>query len=363
MMNAQAALTALCWTLASAGYCAICSAETPSVLVSVQTPMRGSVPDTLTAYGTAAPSINGGTTLSVQSDGQVLQLFVTPGEEVHTGQQLLEFEISSAARSNYEQATTALALAKQEQTRVARLLAQQLATRDQLARAEKAVSDAQASLTALEREYGGKPRRMIAAPFDGVVSALPVAQGARVQPGVPLATVTRTGGLVITVGVEPSQRLRLRVGQAADVEALTGSEPPQRGSVVRIDHVLNPATRLVNADIAVPGPTLQGETFRVRIELGQLQGWLLPRDAVLTDAQGAYVFQVSAGKAARVGVKLVGADRTTAVIEGPLDPRRQLVTQGNYQLSDGMAVRLNTTAPQTAPAGPSKAARQRVAGS
>jgi membrane fusion protein (multidrug efflux system) len=347
-MNTRAGRAACCWLLALAGCGTISAAEPPSVLVSVQTPTRGSVPDTLTAYGTATPAMNGGTTLSVQSDGQVLKLLLTPGAAVNAGQPILEFEISSAARSTFEQATSALALAKQEQTRTARLLAQQLATRDQMGRADKAVSDAQAALTALEREYGGKPRRMIVAPFDGVVSAIPVAQGARVPPGVPLAILTRTGGLVVTVGIEPSQRLRLKLGQPAQLEALNGAEPARAGTVARIDHVLNPTTRLLDADIAVTEPMLQGETFRVRIETGQLQGWLVPRDAVLTDAQGAYVFQVSGGKAARVAVKLIGTNRTTAVVDGQVDPRRLLVTQGNYQLSDGMAVRLSPTTRQSA---------------
>jgi multidrug efflux pump subunit AcrA (membrane-fusion protein) len=65
-------------------------------------PARGSIPDIVTAYGTAVPAINGGTTLSVQSDGRVLQIFATPGEAVHAGQRLLDFEISPAARSTYD---------------------------------------------------------------------------------------------------------------------------------------------------------------------------------------------------------------------------------------------------------------------
>jgi RND family efflux transporter MFP subunit len=272
---------------------------------------------------------------------------VTPGEAVHAGQQLLDFEISPAARSNYEQALSALKLAREEQIRTARLLSQQLATRDQLAKADKAVSDAQAALGALEREYGGKPRQALVAPFDGVVSAIPVAQGARVQPGVALVTLTRTDGLVVTVGVEPAQRHRLQLGQPARLEALGSAEPALDGKLVRIDHMLNPTTRLVNADVGVSGSLLQGEAFRVRIELGRIEGWLVPHDAVLSDAQGAYVFQVTGDKAMRVAVKLLGGDGTTSVVDGPLDPHRLLVTQGNYQLSDGMAVRQSAAASQS----------------
>lgn len=336
---AYAAMSATMIALAACGASPQAAPEPPSVLVKTQPPQQGSIPRTVSAYGTALPAINGGTTLSVQVEGRVLRLAVTPGQTVHAGQPLLDFEISAAARSTYEQATSALALARNEQVRTTRLLAQQLATRDQLARADKAVSDAQAALGALDREYGGKPRRMLAAPFDGVVSAIPVAQGARVQPGMALITLTRADGLLVTVGVEPRQVAQLQVGQETQLEALNGSPPASRGKVVRVDRILDPVTRLVNAAVAVNGAVLQGEAYRASIEVGRFAGWLVPHDAVLNDARGSYVFQVAAGKAVRVAVQMVGGDGTTSVVSGPIDPQRLLVTEGNYQLTDGMAVR------------------------
>lgn len=331
--------------------CAAGADDAPSVLVQTQPPRQGALPDTLTAYGTATPAINGGMTLSVQAEGRVMRIAVTPGEAVHAGQPLLDFQLSAAASSAYEQAQSALKLARQEQTRTARLLAQQLATRDQQAQADKAAGDAQAALSALEQENGGKPRQTLTAPFDGVVSAVPVAQGDRVQPGVALVTLTRAGGLVVTVGVEPAQRRRLKLGQPAQLASLDGGldpgEPLLQGKLVRIDKVLNPRTRLVDVDIAPDkgsAELLQGQAFRSRIEVGQSQGWLLPRDAVLDDEQGAYLFQVADGKALRVNVKRIGGDETTTVVDGPLDPARPLVTLGNYQLSDGAAVRQDDAA-------------------
>ena len=58
------------------------------------------------------------------------------------------------------------------------------------------------------------------------------------------------------------------------------------------------------------------------------------------------MFQVNAGKAARVEVRVIGMAGSTTVIAGPLDPARPLVTSGNYQLQDGAAVR---TAPPEGP--------------
>ena len=330
--------------------CMAAAADTPSVLVQVQAPQRGALPDSITAYGSATPAINGGMTLSVQAEGRVMRIAVNPGEAVHAGQTLLEFHLSAAATSTYEQAVTALALAQQEQARTRRLLAQQLATKDQQAQADKAVSDAQAALTALEQESGGKPRQIIAAPFDGVVGAIPVAQGDRVQPGSALVTVTRSGGLVVSVGVEPAQRGRLRLGQPVKLQPLLDGEAAIQGRLARIDHVLNPKTRLIDADVAVDadnsGELLQGAAFRASIQAGELKGWLVPRDAVLGDEQGDYLFQVADGKAVRVAVRRLGGDDERSVVDGPLDPQRPLVTLGNYQLGDGAAVRVDAGADQ-----------------
>jgi membrane fusion protein, multidrug efflux system len=316
-----------------------------SVLVQTQMPQRGSLPETLSAYGVATPATNGAMTLSVQAEGRVMRIDVTAGEAVHAGQPLLEFHLAASASSSYQQAVSALKLAQQEQARADRLLSQQLATRDQLAQADKAVSDARAALNAFEADHGGTAQQVISAPFNGVVSALPVVQGERMSAGAPLVTVTRQGGLVITVGVEPAQRRGVRVGEAVTLAPLMEGEPRLRGAVSRIDRILNPKTRLIDVDITPletdAGELLEGAAFHASIQTDELTGWIVPRDAVLGDQEGDYLFQVANGKAARVAVKRIGGDDDTSVVEGPLDPKRPIVTLGNYQLNDGRAVRTN----------------------
>lgn len=314
-------------------------AESASVLVETKPVQQGEIADRLIGYGSAVPAINGGMTLSVQAEGRVMRIAVTPGEAVHAGQTLLEFHLSEAASSTYSQAVSALKLAQEERTRIARLLDQQLATRDQKAQADKAASDAQAALAALEHETGGKPQQTLVAPFDGVVSTVPVAQGDRVAAGAPLVTITRSKGLVVTVGVEPSERGRLQLGQSVEVQSLGGGSETHAGKLVRVDRSLNPKTRLVDADVAVDDELLQGDAFRAGIEVGQLKGWLVARDAVLDDDEGAYLFQIDGKKAVRVTVKRIGSDEETAVVDGPLDAKREVVIVGNYQLENGMAVR------------------------
>jgi hypothetical protein len=73
--------------------------------------------------------------------------------------------------------------------------------------------------------------------------------------------------------------------------------------------------------------------------VGTLSALAVPHDALLSDEQGDYVFQVRDGKARRVAVKR-GLDAGGLVaVEGLADTRAPVVVEGNYELEDGMAVR------------------------
>jgi RND family efflux transporter MFP subunit len=316
--------------------------DTASVAVQTQSPRAGAVPDVVTAYGSAAPALDGGMTLSLQQEGRVLRIAVAPGEMVHTGQTLLDFGASAAAVATYQQAVNAREVARTQRTHVAQLLQQQLATRDQLGQADKALADAQAALDALQREGGDRATQTLTAPFDGVVATIPVAPGNRVPAGTPLLTLTRLDGLVVTVGIEPDARNRIHPGQKVHLVPLGSNGAQLDGQVLRVDGVLNPKTRLIDADVSVPaGAVISGATFRADITVGQLQGWIVPHDAVISDDTGAYVFQVVGNTASRIAVTVAGTAGNDDVVDGKLDPQRPLVVQGNYQLSDHAAVRVS----------------------
>ena len=314
-------------------------AQEPSVRVGVVTPQRGSLPALITAFGSATPSTAGAETLSIAQPGQVSSLAVTAGSAVRAGQPLLVFAVQPSALSGYEAAVTTLTAATKQRDTTAQLLSQQLATRDQLTQADKAVADARAALAALRREGAGEPVQTLRAPFDGVVTALPVAQGDRTQPGAALVTVARSGGIVVTVGVDPADRAHIRAGAAARLARLNGGAPIA-GKVLRVDGQLNATTRLVDVDIGFPaGAILVGEALRVDITTGESAGWVVPHAAVVTTGDGAHVFQVAGGKAKSVPVTLVQAGPQEDVVSGAIDPAKPLIVEGAYQVEDGGAVR------------------------
>ncbi len=328
----------------------LAAAPAPSVQIRTETPHQGSLPRIVIGYGTARPAPNGTISLNVQHAGTVTRLNVVPGQRVAAGAALAVVSAAPAVVSQYRQAQTALSLARSERAHMAQLRAQQLATRDQLARAEKAVTDADAALQALVREGGADPSQTVAAPFAGVVTAVAVTQGQAVAANAPLLSLRRKDALLVTVGVDPATAASVRPGQPARLDPLDGGASLV-GTVAGVGGMLDPQTHLVEVSIAPggggagdpkgdPGGTpLGGASFRATIQVGSYHGWIVPRDAVLSDTKGAYLFQDAQGHAVRIAVRVLGEVGGRTAVAGPIKPDLPLVVSGNYQLSPGMAVR------------------------
>jgi RND family efflux transporter MFP subunit len=311
-----------------------------SVAITTTAPRHGTATRWITGYGSATPASNGTATLSVNQPGQVTALAVTPGAPVRAGQPIVTFTVTPSALAGFEAASTALTVAIKQRDTTKALLIQQLATRDQLTQAEKAVTDAQAALAAQRSEGAGQAVRTLRAPFDGIVTAIPVAIGDRTQPGAALATVARRGAIVVTVGIDPGERAHVHVGAAARLARLNGGDAIA-GHVVRVDGQLNSTTHLVDVDVGFPpGTILVGEALKVELATGEMTGWLVPHVSVVTVDQGYAVFQVAGGKAKAVPVTLLQAGSTQDVVDGAIDSGRPLIVDGAYQVADGGAVRL-----------------------
>ena len=309
-----------------------------SAQVITQPATRGSLPNLVTAYGTAMPGVDAATTLSIRAEGQVTHFDVTDGAAVKAGQPLLSFDLAPSAVASYAQAVAALKLARTQREQTKKLLAQQLATRDQLAQAERAVSDAQTALAALAEQQGNGKTVTLRAPYAGVVTSISATRGQTLSPGAPLLALSRAGGLVIMAGVEPDPQQPVKPGAKAHLQPL-GAGRSITGTVLRVASALNPQTHLIDTQIAPDQPVTPGMGFQASIAVGKVDGWLVPRDALQGKDGQWSLFQVSNGKAAKVEVKVLAEDGPNSIVSGKLDPRQPVVTTGGTQLDDGMAVR------------------------
>lgn len=321
-----------------------------SVLVTLTQLKQGSLPRVVVGYGTVEPSAAGHKTVMAPVAAVVAAIEVRLGEEVPAGAPLIRLAPSPATAASYTQAKSALSVAERLVASTRKLVAGHLATAQQLADAEKSESDARATLQALDAVGAGGPR-LIRAPFRAIVTTLSTTPGSIVAEGAALLDLAAPQNLVLNVGVVPAQAAAIHANDQATVQVIgaTQSVPAKvlvGGAVAEAD------TGLVPVSIALPpGPFLPGEMAQATITTGETRGYLVPHAAVLVNDSGQpYVVQAVNGVAHKVTVQVLDAHGDQDVISGALDARAPLVLTGNYQLDDGMKVRL-ANSPQATVAG------------
>jgi RND family efflux transporter MFP subunit len=315
-------------------------AEAPSVQVDVVALKQQAMTDTVSGYGVVSPDTRSQHSISLPRSGQLVSLLVSAGQVVKKGQPLLAFGTGAQAALAYQQARQAVEFSKGEATRVEQLFGQQLATQSQLAAARKALADAQDTLRAQERIGAGQSLERVVAPFDGIVSAVQAAQGERLAEGAPVIQLARSDKERVLLGVEPDDVRRVRPGMAVSVNPVFSTGFNVAGRVAQIFGMINAQSQLVDVLVEIPGAALMpGTRVRADIEIARQTQWVVPRSAVLRDAQGTYFFQVGEGKARRVNVQSGLEKEGLIAVKGAFDPRQAVVSVGNYELHDGMAVR------------------------
>jgi membrane fusion protein (multidrug efflux system) len=315
--------------------------DAASVLVATITPVQGKLDQPVTAYGIVQAAPGGSLAVASLHAAQVLRLRVVAGQVVAKGEPLLDLGVDPAASLAFAQAQSDLKLAQGEFKRTQQLLAERLATNSQLAQAEKAVSDAEATVAARRGEGGTKPVETLNAPMAGVVTAIAITNGDHVQPGATLLDISASDSGNGLLGVGPEDRGRIKPGQAVKIVDLDAPAEASAGAVVSVGGMADAKTGLF---AVVVKPTaddaaklVSGAHLRATIATDGVAGWIVPRDAVLTDDDGPYLFQIAGGKAARVAVEIAGASGGQYAVTGEIDPKKKLVVSGNYQLTDGMA--------------------------
>jgi RND family efflux transporter MFP subunit len=325
------------------------SQDGASVLVQLATLQHGSLPQTVTAYGVVRASAPAQRTVMAPTAAIVDEVYVRSGEEVDKGAPLLRLQPTPETASLYAQAESAVRVAADRVDRTRKMVAQHLATAQQLLDAEKAASDARAALQALQLQGAGGPN-LVRAPFRAVVTSVATSPGGIVSGGATLLSLANPGGLVLEVGTLPRQAALVKADDPATIAPL-GQTETLAGKVLLRGSMIDPATGMIPIQIAFPaGKLLFGQSATASITTGEFDGYIVPHEAILADDRGdPYVVQAPHMVAKRVSVRVLETDGSRDLIDGPLDPKVPLVLSGNYQLQDGMKVRIADPPAKTSP--------------
>jgi RND family efflux transporter MFP subunit len=316
------------------------SDQGPSVLVRLAKLKRGSLPQTVMAFGSVQADPSGRQTVMAPLSAVVGELYVRPGEEIAAAAPLIRLEPTPQAAAAYSQARSAVRAATELVDRTRTMLGGHLATAQQLADANKAKADARATLAELDAEGAGGAQ-ILRAPFPAIVAMISTTPGAIVAQGAALLELARPNALLLEVGLVPERAVMIRSGDPVSIVPLGGKDPVP-GKVVRRGSLVDPRTGLVPVDVSLPpGAFLAGEMAEAEIVTSEAHGYVVPHEAILVNESGSpYVVQAVDMVAKKVPIRVLADGGAQDVVDGPLDPGSPVVLAGNHQLDDGMKVRL-----------------------
>ncbi|HEY7739482.1 MAG TPA: efflux RND transporter periplasmic adaptor subunit [Steroidobacteraceae bacterium] len=295
----------------------------------------------LRAVGTVAPADE--VRLSFKSGGVVRSIEVQQGQRVVAGQllaTLLQDEVAAAVA----QARAVADQAARDLERGRALLADEVATREQVEGLTTANAVAQAQLrTAL---FNARHSR-IEAPADGVVLRKLAEPDELVAAGQPVLVVGNTGGgWIVRAALSDRDVVRVREGQAAEVTL--DAFPGRRfsGRVTEIAAAADPQTGTYEMKLAVDpagARFVQGLVAKVVIAGDDSESVAVVPVTSLLEADGseATVFVVAgSGIAKRVAVQTGRLLGERVEVLGGLVPGDRVVTEGAAWLDDNDAVRV-----------------------
>lgn len=318
-------------------------ADTPGVQVKTASVVSQKVTETLTAFGVLDPDPDQVLSLSLPHAGLINRVWVRLGQRVKSGDQLLEVITAPDARMQYLQAQSAVDYARRELERQQRLLGEQLATRTQVATAKKNLNDASATLKALRQRGQGVEKETLRAPMDGIITRLAVSQGQRVQADKTAMLIAAERRLIARLGVEPEDLAAVQVGTPVTITSVFVPDIKIDTTVREVHAMIDPVTHLVEVLAPIPEAQIDhlvlGSRILGRIQLASHRALVVPRSAVLGEAGNAYVYTVNRSMARRIPVQTHMETGNLMEVTGELKAGDIVVTSGNYELSDGMAVR------------------------
>ena len=331
-------------------------------LISVMTPGVKPVTSTVTFTGAVfarydMPIGNDGDT------GRIVGIYAEAGDHVERGQLLAKISDSviipqvNRLEAALEQAKAQAALSEAEYRRAKGVeAAGALSAEDIEKRKATAVTDAAnvkvvaAQLAEGEARLG---RTRVVAPIAGTVLTRTAEVGQIAVQGGPALFRVASGGEVEMRGQLAEQDLaQVKVGDTASVH-LTGLTQAFEGKVRLLGAVIDPQTRLGEIRISLkPDSALRPGAFaRGTVSVGNAMRPVVPQTAVLTDANGAYVYLVNAqSRAERRAVRVADTTDDGVVIASGLTGSEHVVTTAAGFLRDGEEVK-TTTASVAQPAG------------
>jgi HlyD family secretion protein len=319
--------------------------------VSVTEVGVSAVPSTVSIIGTIAARYD--MPIGVEGDGgRVTDVYVEAGDHVKQGQVLahlnnsvLEPQVTNLEAA-LDQARAEADLAEAEYQRARAVGTSGALSAEETQRRKSSAVTAGAHVKVAVAQLAEAKARLaradVRAPANGIILTRNVEVGQTAMPGgEALFRLSKDGETELRGQVAEQDLPLLKVGQLVDVK-LTGTTKVYQGRIRLLGAVIDPATRLGTAKVALMAdPNLRPGAFaRAEVTVSNAERAVLPQTAVLNDDKGSYVLIVNAsGKVERRAVRVTGMVPAGVTVAEGIDPKDEVVTTAGAFLQEGETVK------------------------
>jgi len=275
------------------------SAQGPVAPVEVAPIKEGTIAEEITVYGTIVPAAGAVQAITVPFESRVRRILVTEGQQVLRGDPLLEIEPSAETNLQTQQARNEYQSAQKARQYMQQRFDLKLATNDQLLQAQQALEQAQAKLESLRRR-GSEGAQTIRADAASLVSKVAIQEAAIVPAGNAMIEMVAQNRLQARLGIDPADSSKVKAGQEVSLARI--NVPGTHvviGRIRKLSRAANATSHLIDGFVDLPSSSgfLLNEYVAGRISVASAQGLVVPRSAVLPEADRYVLFTVKGGRA------------------------------------------------------------------
>lgn len=317
----------------------------PQVAVVTKAVARSTINDRLQAIGTGRA--NASATVKPYSSGRLTEVLVSSGQRVTHGDVLARLD-ADGEEIALDRAGITVKDAQSRLERVKALLRSNTATSVQVTDADLIVRNAEL----LERDAQlALSRRTVVAPISGIIGIIPVEAGNTVTADTAIATIDDRSALIVDFWVPERFASRIEVGAALAATPIARPGESFEGTVSAVDNRLDEASRTLWVQARIPNTddTLRaGQSFQVAMRFAGDTYPSVDPLAIQWGTDGAFVWAVRDGVAARTPVRIIQRNTENVLVEAALQASDTVVTQGTYAVRDGGPVEVAGEAPAVA---------------
>lgn len=300
--------------------------------------------------------------IAAEVPGRVTEIRVAEGSRVEAGTVVLEIdperrelEVASVG-AQLAEAKAGLVEMQRDAERIRTLHGRNVASDSRLDQAETQLSLARSRKEAAEAALGVAQRALrdasVTAPFAGFVAQRRVSRGEFVNAGQPLFELVALDPIEVELHLPEVDAGRVMLGQPLELSVAPHPGETFHATLNYVSPTIDSKSRTlrVKAQLANPDGRLRPGLFaRADLGVAQREGVaMIPEEAILQRADGAVAFRLLGDRVERVRVETgVHRDGWIEVVKG-LGPTDRVVVRGHAELSDGMAVALQDSAPNSA---------------